>query len=149
MSLPLRPSGATRTWGSLPVQAGVCAWRWTRSEEHTSELQSRLHLVCRLQLEKKKGTPGYMSPEQAWRKRVVYRTGLQRTGRSPLFPYTTLFRSAVGDDAFRIPYWDWTADTGLNEPATSPIWSNANLGQFAGSSWRVRLEMDQIGRAHV
>src|SRR2546422_5537346 len=34
----------------------------TRSEEHTSELQSRLHLVCRLLLEKKKkktypGTP--------------------------------------------------------------------------------------------
>src|SRR2546422_6661539 len=27
--------------------------RW-RSEEHTSELQSRLHLVCRLLLEKKK-----------------------------------------------------------------------------------------------
>src|SRR2546429_6081792 len=26
----------------------------TRSEEHTSELQSRLHLVCRLLLEKKK-----------------------------------------------------------------------------------------------
>src|SRR2546422_3892783 len=29
----------------------------TRSEEHTSELQSRLHLVCRLLLEKKKKTP--------------------------------------------------------------------------------------------
>src|SRR2546422_2811860 len=28
--------------------------RLTRSEEHTSELQSRLHLVCRLLLEKKK-----------------------------------------------------------------------------------------------
>src|SRR2546422_4545002 len=29
--------------------------RWPeRSEEHTSELQSRLHLVCRLLLEKKK-----------------------------------------------------------------------------------------------
>src|SRR2546429_2753865 len=28
-----------------------------RSEEHTSELQSRLHLVCRLLLEKKKHTP--------------------------------------------------------------------------------------------
>src|SRR5690625_6448163 len=26
---------------------------WTRSEEHTSELQSRGHLVCRLLLEKK------------------------------------------------------------------------------------------------
>src|SRR5437870_11274453 len=28
--------------------------RWSRSEEHTSELQSRGHLVCRLLLEKKK-----------------------------------------------------------------------------------------------
>src|SRR2546422_7552973 len=32
-------------------QPGKTAWR---SEEHTSELQSRLHLVCRLLLEKKK-----------------------------------------------------------------------------------------------
>src|SRR2546422_7229041 len=30
--------------------------RCSRSEEHTSELQSRLHLVCRLLLEKKKKT---------------------------------------------------------------------------------------------
>src|SRR2546422_7070564 len=30
------------------------AWDALRSEEHTSELQSRLHLVCRLLLEKKK-----------------------------------------------------------------------------------------------
>src|SRR2546422_10555212 len=30
------------------------AWLASRSEEHTSELQSRLHLVCRLLLEKKK-----------------------------------------------------------------------------------------------
>src|SRR3989449_4913393 len=29
-------------------------YREDRSEEHTSELQSRLHLVCRLLLEKKK-----------------------------------------------------------------------------------------------
>src|SRR5256884_6917609 len=29
-------------------------WPGSRSEEHTSELQSRLHLVCRLLLEKKK-----------------------------------------------------------------------------------------------
>jgi len=27
--------------------------RWTRSEEHTSELQSRQYIVCRLLLEKK------------------------------------------------------------------------------------------------
>src|SRR2546422_5765167 len=35
-----------------PVYVGVAAR--LRSEEHTSELQSRLHLVCRLLLEKKK-----------------------------------------------------------------------------------------------
>src|SRR5689334_23580832 len=29
---------------------------WPRSEEHTSELQSQFHLVCRLLLEKKKKT---------------------------------------------------------------------------------------------
>src|SRR2546422_7436993 len=32
-----------------------------RSEEHTSELQSRLHLVCRLLLEKKKKKNEYCS----------------------------------------------------------------------------------------
>src|SRR5687768_18233238 len=31
-----------------------CRFKSKRSEEHTSELQSRLHLVCRLLLEKKK-----------------------------------------------------------------------------------------------
>src|SRR2546422_51770 len=36
-------SGTTNRSGRIP-----------RSEEHTSELQSRLHLVCRLLLEKKK-----------------------------------------------------------------------------------------------
>src|SRR5687768_2377934 len=34
----------------------VTSSRPLRSEEHTSELQSRLHLVCRLLLEKKKQT---------------------------------------------------------------------------------------------
>src|SRR5687768_18099543 len=33
--------------------------RGPRSEEHTSELQSRLHLVCRLLLEKKKKKKKY------------------------------------------------------------------------------------------
>src|SRR5205814_3550964 len=32
----------------------VASWPWLRSEEHTSELQSLRHLVCRLLLEKKK-----------------------------------------------------------------------------------------------
>src|SRR2546429_5964964 len=35
----------------------------TRSEEHTSELQSRLHLVCRLLLEKKKNICSQMTSQ--------------------------------------------------------------------------------------
>src|SRR2546422_7361798 len=43
-------------YGRVPGSGGgVLDGRMTeRSEEHTSELQSRLHLVCRLLLEKKK-----------------------------------------------------------------------------------------------
>src|SRR2546422_2782032 len=36
-----------------------------RSEEHTSELQSRLHLVCRLLLEKKKKKTIYATVQDA------------------------------------------------------------------------------------
>src|SRR2546429_5284308 len=43
--------------GSVPgIKGGWLAL--LRSEEHTSELQSRLHLVCRLLLEKKKAEAG-------------------------------------------------------------------------------------------
>src|SRR3989449_3099762 len=42
-------------WVSYKLRgAGGAAGVLERSEEHTSELQSRLHLVCRLLLEKKK-----------------------------------------------------------------------------------------------
>src|SRR5687768_18197926 len=37
-----------------PLRGSASAFVPIRSEEHTSELQSRLHLVCRLLLEKKK-----------------------------------------------------------------------------------------------
>src|SRR5258707_11513908 len=40
--------------------AGIGAWQTDRSEEHTSELQSRQYLVCRLLLEKKKKTSAYL-----------------------------------------------------------------------------------------
>src|SRR2546422_7398250 len=36
------------------IEAEICGPSSWRSEEYTSELQSRLHLVCRLLLEKKK-----------------------------------------------------------------------------------------------
>src|SRR5256884_6740993 len=55
------PRFASRlTWVAAVVLLASTTWfyesvlRAPRSEEHTSELQSRLHLVCRLLLEKKK-----------------------------------------------------------------------------------------------
>src|SRR2546422_4996652 len=39
---------------AVPSHDGCELYFKRRSEEHTSELQSRLHLVCRLLLEKKK-----------------------------------------------------------------------------------------------
>src|SRR5687768_5905165 len=45
-----------RTRPELPNHEPRGCARGARSEEHTSELQSRLHLVCRLLLEKKKKT---------------------------------------------------------------------------------------------
>src|SRR2546429_5470829 len=41
----------------FPLDEGASHLILVRSEEHTSELQSRLHLVCRLLLEKKKKAP--------------------------------------------------------------------------------------------
>src|SRR2546429_5147826 len=53
-----RPStvfSLSEPWSPTPdAQASAAARQLARSEEHTSELQSRLHLVCRLLLEKKK-----------------------------------------------------------------------------------------------
>src|SRR2546422_7052674 len=53
----LAPPGSCPSHRAEPPAASVRApthVRSVRSEEHTSELQSRLHLVCRLLLEKKK-----------------------------------------------------------------------------------------------
>src|SRR5476651_1990678 len=93
--------------------------RQTRSEEHTSELQSRQYLVCRLLLEKKKKNKkmtteaskvilseiaprlrsaipkcvqpvGAEDPEELLQ--FVFFLMIRRPPRSTLFPYTTLFR---------------------------------------------------------
>src|SRR6266487_3062337 len=87
-----------------------------RSEEHTSELQSPVHLVCRLLLEKKKKQPGEHWQEQCQDHQAidgvledadncggekcgkqvelqpVFFLMIRRPPRSTLFPYTTLFR---------------------------------------------------------
>src|SRR6266571_520304 len=94
--------------------------RRRRSEEHTSELQSHVNLVCRLLLEKKNQTtscsktpPGLLPPlgvpglfvQVKWVHRApagdsgevicpfFFFLMIRRPPRSTLFPYTTLFRS--------------------------------------------------------
>src|SRR5699024_12247180 len=57
-ALPISPAprrSRTADRACAPSASRSCSWtpRW-RSEEHTSELQSRFDLVCRLLLEKKK-----------------------------------------------------------------------------------------------
>src|SRR5258707_6459395 len=54
MPSPSRSSAASFLTASCSTAAS--AMRHRRSEEHTSELQSRQYLVCRLLLEKKKKT---------------------------------------------------------------------------------------------
>src|SRR5687768_17929522 len=53
-ALPILNGGAPRVLGIGRRAVGAVRPDDRRSEEHTSELQSRLHLVCRLLLEKKK-----------------------------------------------------------------------------------------------
>src|SRR2546429_4398137 len=50
-----------------PMRSQSQGWVRLRSEEHTSELQSRLHLVCRLLLEKKKTQPTATRPSSTTR----------------------------------------------------------------------------------
>src|SRR2546429_7363272 len=52
-ALPISLLAYSSKWMLFWAQ-NISKMRTTRSEEHTSELQSRLHLVCRLLLEKKK-----------------------------------------------------------------------------------------------
>src|SRR3989442_7479010 len=60
--------------GRIPPPVGLgdndAPARRQRSEEHTSELQSRPHLVCRLLLEKKKKQPQYIRSQPASRNQL-------------------------------------------------------------------------------
>src|SRR5438309_8540015 len=50
-------AGLGRLWERVDLERSLACYRRSRSEEHTSELQSQFHLVCRLLLEKKKILP--------------------------------------------------------------------------------------------
>src|SRR6266436_4789648 len=112
---------AANLMGKAVELALLTVGRMQRSEEHTSELQSRLHLVCRLLLEKKKIRFLFCYVSSPRRAAMMLRTPWVLFGQalatessrssmmpgvpeffffsttpappaSPLFPYTTLFR---------------------------------------------------------
>src|SRR3712207_8324956 len=58
---PAPSCDARRPWGREDHLCSKARVRSARSEEHTSELQSRQYLVCRLLLEKKKTTDTILS----------------------------------------------------------------------------------------
>src|SRR2546422_7601257 len=61
---PIEVLGGQRI--DVEVGRGVHEVDGVRSEEHTSELQSRLHLVCRLLLEKKKKVRAEVVVKDVW-----------------------------------------------------------------------------------
>src|SRR5208337_2553773 len=106
------PIASPRLSGSCSTPRRLRSSPERRSEEHTSELQSPMYLVCRLLLEKKKRPPAASTnpripipPPQMITPPVaveefsadasssyVFFLMIRRPPRSTLFPYTTLFR---------------------------------------------------------
>src|SRR5438105_12043864 len=56
-----RPRASNRGYASGSSTSPTGRGTYNRSEEHTSELQSRVELVCRLLLEKKKNSVVHLS----------------------------------------------------------------------------------------
>src|SRR6266581_1658209 len=136
---------------------------WLRSEEHTSELQSPVHLVCRLLLEKKKPwamiiaawtldllavitnqtylinhhyllEESYLPTFTALVVFLVFFLMMRRPPRSTLFPYTTLFRST---GAIRSTPAPGASCTGPRSRASSGRSDRARrVSRARGSRWR-------------
>src|SRR6195256_69033 len=111
-ALPISCAGWPDLHASRRSRRATSGRRLVRSEEHTSELQSPMYLVCRLLLEKKKyrRDSWYSAVRRPiipdWRRPVAWAETkhgkseswdfflmIRRPPRSTLFPYTTLFRS--------------------------------------------------------
>src|SRR5206468_4225050 len=120
-----------------------------RSEEHTSELQSRSDLVCRLLLEKKK------KKRERPIRHVPYHLPsffslLRPPPRPSLFPYTTLFRSPARCAASS--RWAWAPGSRgwPSPPASAPCrGARGRCRRAAATPTVAARRRRQIGRAHV
>src|SRR5690242_5459904 len=114
-----------------------------RSEEHTSELQSHVNLVCRLLLEKKNAAV------------LAFPVAHRRPPRSTLFPYTTLFRSSSATRSSACTWsargaWfcgDWTS-RGRQRGRRATAATAFRFTRAATSS-PTATASPEIGRAHV
>src|SRR5258707_7365703 len=75
------PAGIDRRFTVRLRQVGAITHE-ARSEEHTSELQSRQYLVCRLLLEKKKKTRRILDISQQYRLRAYISTRCRHRQRA-------------------------------------------------------------------
>src|SRR2546422_5249326 len=85
----LKPGHYLVNSGLLYLKSAASTKFAERSEEHTSELQSRLHLVCRLLLEKKK-----KKIQNASRKQLVYHDCIEKNTQSHLV-YTKVQQHSI------------------------------------------------------
>src|SRR5437867_2086291 len=130
-------AGASRTRRPACSRARSSG-RSSRSEEHTSELQSPYDLVCRLLLETSRPSPP-----------------------STLFPYTTLFRS-ISDERTNVTYYNgvrvpdryrvgaidhgWAVIAHALEREHGGGFPYPQARMLAGA---LEWAFEQIGRAHV
>src|SRR5690606_12743597 len=130
----LHPGDQREVRGALQDQRprGV---REDRSEEHTSELQSREKLVCRLLLEKKKEKNARHATTPLLNHTIIFSFKLRHPPRPTLFPYTTLFRSS-GESAenFTGPFDDKGEDWGNNNARTSTPEINEKFEELSKTS---------------
>src|SRR3712207_7316374 len=84
-SAPLQGPNTARN-GFRTLSQRLYIWR---SEEHTSELQSRQYLVCRLLLEKKKKND---SPRQSSNHYLLFDTTRLHTNIRPSYYYSLAYR---------------------------------------------------------
>src|SRR5215207_4342076 len=104
--------------GGLQQAFGDAAQRpRVRSEEHTSELQSRVELVCRLLLEKKKKL--FDVTQESAKDRDLY-------GRTQFGGRTPAIYPSLGRDHFGSAWWCSLIGTGFfffNDTATTEIYT--------------------------
>src|SRR5215813_6747870 len=101
------PPGGSAT--ADPIPRGGCCGR--RSEEHTSELQSRPHLVCRLLLEKKKNKS---NPARMKNRRVdlpirkLPRSDIESSGTRPTYcePSAFFFNDTAPTEIYTLSLHD-------------------------------------------